>query len=203
MRQALELRTVNRHPDSERFDALTTGALQLIGGLASAFIITGLVGLANSPITSALLCVSLVPGIWTIAGWYLRKRRGSTIYLAELPRGWRPLIESMAANADEIASLAEATPEGPLRSHLIESANAAHQTVRSAELAARRSGKHATPNTAASQDAIDLARLAASVSELADTAAIANATRPLADLAERSEQLQRALDEAHEHDLTK
>lgn len=199
MRRQQHLRLIERHPDSERFDALTTGTLQAIGGLATAFVIVGVFGLSSS-MSPWLLAASLVPGIVTIGRWYLRRRRGGVLYLGELPVGWRPMIESMVANASEIAAIAEQTRPGAVRDHLNDSAEAALRVVRATEADARRSDRHSKPSEPHATDAVDLARLTESVRLLAATVEPPT-DRRLAELAERTEQLRSALSETEQHEL--
>ncbi len=200
MRRPQHLRVIERHPDSERFDALTSGTLQAIGGLAAAFVIVGVFGLSSSSISPWLLAASLVPGIVTIGRWYVQRRRGGVLYLGELPVGWRPMLESMVANASEIAELAEQTPPGPVRDHLSDSAEAAHRVVRETEADARRSDRHTKPSDHHAADAVDLTRLTESARSLA--AAVERPTdRCLAELADRTDQLRSALSETDQHEL--
>ncbi len=195
MPRRLELQTVDRHPDAERIDALITGTLQAIGGLASAFVIAGLLGWSELAIAPWILALSLTPAMVTIGRWYRRRRRESTIYLGLLPNGWRTLVESMAHDADEIARVARAAPDGPLRAHLVASAEAAFRTVRSVEADARAAPRRSSPHPEHADDAVALARLTASVRHIGATNA-AVASRPLLELAMRTELIVNALEEA-------
>ncbi len=188
----MPVKIVDRHPDADRFDALSTGALTGMIGLTFAFLVVGLARVP-SPLSLVVLLVGIAPAVWSITRWVSRRRSHTLIYLRGLPRGWTATVQSMAANVDALNQLLSHTPPGPVADHLAEVSMAAQGSLRTCVARAEVAHRDSLPDHEVIRDQNELHELTRAAHSLRATHESLLIRQPLVELTERTERIEAAL----------
>ncbi len=184
---------VDRHPDAERFDALTLSFLNAMVGLAFAALVVGLTqpGAIVSPI---LFAAGVTPGVFIAARFLLRRGSNGVIYIRHIAPGWHSTVRAMTEDANTIQTFIEHTPSGPIFDHLCDVHRAASAAVSRCVARAEVASDTSVPDTAILADRDELQRLVVAAQKLRITHENTLLRRPLDELTEKTDRIRSVLE---------
>lgn len=194
---------IDRHPDAERFDALTFGLLNAMVGLAFAALVVGLTQ-ASGVVSTILFAAGLAPGAFVTARWLARRRSKGIVYVRNIAPGWHSTVQAMTTDANNILAFVEHTPPGPIFDHLCEVHRAASGAVARCVARAELASDNSVPDVAVLTDREELRRLVDAAQKLRVTHESTLLHRPLCELTEQTNRIRAALeaDDLHSPSIT-